>query len=80
MLVNKVDLLPYVEFDVDAAIGWARRVQPGIGVMRVSARTGVGFDAWLAWLERGVERARARAAIVASAPDASEPAPARRHA
>jgi len=80
MLVNKVDLLPYVEFDVDAAIGWARRVQPGIGVMRVSARTGEGFDAWLAWLERGVERARARAAIVASAPDASEPAPARRHA
>ena len=80
MLVNKVDLLPYVEFDVDAAIGWARRVQPGIGVMRVSARTGEGFDAWLAWLERGVERARSRAALAASTPRASEPAAERRPA
>jgi hydrogenase nickel incorporation protein HypB len=60
MLINKIDLLPYVDFDVDAAIGFARRVQPGIGVMRVSARTGEGFDAWLAWLERGVAAARAR--------------------
>jgi len=60
MLINKTDLLPYVDFDVDAAIAFARRVQPGIGVMRVSARSGEGFDAWLAWLERGVAAARAR--------------------
>jgi hydrogenase nickel incorporation protein HypB len=74
MLVNKVDLLPHVDFDVDGAIGWARRVQPGIGVMRISARTGEGFDAWLAWLERGVERARARAAAGATLSRAAEPA------
>jgi len=73
MLINKVDLLPHVEFDVDAAIGWARRVQPGIGVMRVSARTGEGFDGWLAWLARGVERARSRAAIGVSPPHAAAP-------
>jgi len=55
-------------------------VQPGIGVMRISARTGEGFDAWLAWLERGVERARTRAAVGASAPDAREPVPEHGHA
>jgi len=65
LLINKIDLLPYVDFDVDTAIGFARRVQPGIGVMRVSAKTGEGFDAWLAWLERGVAAARARGGAAA---------------
>jgi len=59
MLVNKVDLLPYVQFDVDTAVGYARRVRPGIDALRVSATTGDGFDAWLAWLERGVAAAKA---------------------
>jgi hydrogenase nickel incorporation protein HypB len=65
LLINKIDLLPYVSFDVDAAVDFARRVQPGIGVMRVSATTGEGFDAWLAWLERGVVAARARSGAAA---------------
>ena len=60
LLINKTDLLPYVDFDVDAAIGFARRVRPDIRVMRVSATTGEGFDDWLAWLEHGVNAARAR--------------------
>jgi hydrogenase nickel incorporation protein HypB len=60
MVIAKIDLLPHVDFDVEAAVDFARRVQPGIGVMRVSAKTGAGFDAWLAWLERGVAGARAR--------------------
>ncbi|HSQ70947.1 MAG TPA: GTP-binding protein, partial [Rubrivivax sp.] len=60
LLINKTDLLPYVDFDVDAAIEFARRVRPDIEVMRVSATTGEGFDAWLDWLERGVAAARAR--------------------
>ncbi len=60
LLINKTDLLPYVDFDVDAAIGYARRVRPDIEVMRVSATTGEGFEAWLAWLERGVLAARAQ--------------------
>ena len=58
MLVNKVDLLPYVEFDVDAAVACARRIRPGLEVLCVSATTGEGFAAWLAWLERGVASAR----------------------
>jgi hydrogenase nickel incorporation protein HypB len=59
MLVNKVDLLPYVQFDVDAAIACARRIRPGLEVICLSATTGDGFPAWLAWLERGVASARA---------------------
>ena len=59
MLVNKVDLLPYVQFDVDAAVAYARRIRPGLEVICVSATTGEGFAAWLAWLERGVASARA---------------------
>ena len=60
MLMNKCDLLPYVSFKVDAAIEFARRVNPGIEVIEVSATTGQGMDAWLAWLERGAASARVR--------------------
>jgi hydrogenase nickel incorporation protein HypB len=59
LLINKIDLLPYVTFNVDAAIGFAHQVRPGLEVMRVSAQTGEGFDAWLAWLERGATAAKA---------------------
>jgi len=58
MLMNKCDLLPYLSFKVDAAIEFARRVNPGIEVIEVSATTGQGMDAWLAWLERGAVEAR----------------------
>jgi hydrogenase nickel incorporation protein HypB len=60
MLVNKADLLPYVRFDVDAAIEIARRVRPGLEAIVVSATTGEGFESWLAWIERGVANAAAR--------------------
>ncbi|MCL2872893.1 MAG: hydrogenase nickel incorporation protein HypB [Betaproteobacteria bacterium] len=59
LLINKIDLLPYVDFDVERAIEYARRIQPKLTVMKVSATTGEGMDAWLAWLKRGVEAARA---------------------
>jgi hydrogenase nickel incorporation protein HypB len=58
MVVNKVDLLPYVEFDVDAAVTRARRIRPDLPVLAVSATTGEGFPAWLAWIEAGVTAAR----------------------
>ncbi len=60
LLVNKVDLLPYVAFDVAKAVEYARRVRPGLEAIEVSATTGAGFDAWLVWLGRGVAAARAR--------------------
>jgi len=52
MLLNKTDLLPHLDFDVEACIAYARRVNPDIEVIRVSARSGEGMDQWLAWLER----------------------------
>ncbi|WP_312979811.1 hydrogenase nickel incorporation protein HypB [Atlantibacter sp.] len=51
MLLNKVDLLPYLTFDLDACLASARAVNPDIEIMLVSATTGEGMDAWLAWLE-----------------------------
>jgi hydrogenase nickel incorporation protein HypB len=53
MLLNKVDLLPYLSFDVERCIDYARRVNPDIVVMRVSATQGDGMSEWLAWIERG---------------------------
>ena len=54
MLLNKCDLLPHLDFDVDKTIAFARQVNPGIEVMQVSAKTAQGMEAWLAWLEAGV--------------------------
>ncbi len=66
MVINKVDLLPYVEFDVDVAIANARRVRPGLPALRVSATTGLGMADWIAWIDAGCEGARtARDADVA---------------
>jgi len=54
MLVNKIDLLPYLDFDVARCIAAARRVNPAIEVIELSARTGQGMPAWLDWLEREI--------------------------
>jgi hydrogenase nickel incorporation protein HypB len=50
MVLNKTDLLPHVDFDVARCIEYARRVNPKIEVLLLSARTGQGMDAWLDWL------------------------------
>jgi len=50
MLLNKVDLLPYVDFDVAKCLEMARRVSPDISIFEISSRTGQGMDAWYAWL------------------------------
>jgi hydrogenase nickel incorporation protein HypB len=50
MLVNKVDLLPYVDFDVARCIDYARRANPKVEVLEISATTGDGMDAWYSWL------------------------------
>ena len=59
MVLAKIDLLPYVSFDVARCVEYARRVNPRIDVLQLSATSGTGMDAWLAWLERGVARAAA---------------------
>jgi len=51
MLLNKVDLLPYLNFDVEKCIAYAREVNPHIEVLLISATSGEGMDSWLNWLE-----------------------------
>jgi len=60
MVLNKIDLLPYLDFDVPKCIEYARRVNPGIEVLLVSAKTGAGMDAWLDWLLHPAEQAAAQ--------------------
>jgi hydrogenase nickel incorporation protein HypB len=50
MLLNKIDLLPHVRFDVDRCIAHAREVNSDIEVLQVSAETGQGMEAWYQWL------------------------------
>jgi hydrogenase nickel incorporation protein HypB len=56
-IINKIDLLPYVDFDVACAIAHAKEVNPTLAVLKLSARTGEGLDAWYAWLRKELERA-----------------------
>ena len=57
MLLNKIDLLPHLDFDVDAAIAFARRVNPQIRVIQLSATSGEGMDEWLQFLRDGLASA-----------------------
>ena len=50
MLLNKVDLLPYLEFDVDACVAAALRVNPRIQILKISSRTGEGLAALYDWI------------------------------
>jgi hydrogenase nickel incorporation protein HypB len=52
MILNKIDLLPYVPFKAELARECANRVHPGIEILEVSCTTGAGLDVWLAWLEK----------------------------
>jgi hydrogenase nickel incorporation protein HypB len=51
MVVTKTDLLPHLDIDVDRLIDNARRINPTIGVLKLSAKTGEGMDRWIHWLE-----------------------------
>ncbi|WP_428644149.1 hydrogenase nickel incorporation protein HypB [Roseibium sp.] len=51
LILNKTDLLPHLDFCVGTAVGNARRINPRIQVLQVSARTGQGLDGWLDWLD-----------------------------
>jgi hydrogenase nickel incorporation protein HypB len=60
VLLNKTDLLPHLDFDVEAAIANARKVNPAIKVLKVSARTGEGMDAWLRLAHGGARHGAGR--------------------
>jgi hydrogenase nickel incorporation protein HypB len=61
MILNKIDLLPHVDFDVSRAVANAAQVNPAITTLELSARTGEGLDGWYAWLRR--EAASVRDAV-----------------
>jgi len=61
VLIAKLDLLPHLDFDLAALVDNARRVNPRLDVIQVSARAGLGMPAWLAWLDAAAASARAAA-------------------
>jgi hydrogenase nickel incorporation protein HypB len=54
MIVNKIDLLPYVRFDTDACIAHARAVNPKLTIFQVSATSGQGLQGWYDWLRQQI--------------------------
>lgn len=55
-LLNKIDLLPYLDYDRDAAVGYIRKIHPQMPVFELSAKTEEGFDPWIDWLKDKVRR------------------------
>ncbi len=55
MLLNKTDLLPHLDFDMEKCKQFARRVNPDIIIFEVSARSGEGMQAWYQWLKTGTQ-------------------------
>lgn len=59
LIINKTDLLPYVDFDMDYFREGVEMLNPGLKTFAVSCKTGEGFEDWLAWLEEKVNETRA---------------------
>ena len=55
LLINKTDVLPYFDFDMDKVVEYAHRRNPRLEIFPVSAKTGEGMDAWCGWLRRQVK-------------------------
>lgn len=56
LLINKIDVLPYFDFDMDACSERVRKLNPDIKIIPVSARTGAGMDVWVNWLRDEVNK------------------------
>ena len=54
LIINKVDVLPYFDFDMDKVTEYARMRNPKLEIFPICARTGEGVDAWCDWLRRQV--------------------------
>ena len=54
LLLNKIDLLPYLDYDKASALRSIEQIHPGMPVFELSAKTGQGIDGWLAWLKAQV--------------------------
>jgi len=64
MILNKIDLLPYVPFKAELAREYARRIHPEIEIIETSAITGAGYSQWLGWMAARAEKKRASTAPI----------------
>ena len=55
LLINKIDVLPYFDFDLEKLTAYAHQRHPGLEIFPLSAKTGEGMDAWTDWLLRQVK-------------------------
>ena len=55
LLINKIDVLPYFDFDMDKVVQYAKMRNPDITIIPISAKTGEGIDAWCNWLKNEVQ-------------------------
>jgi hydrogenase nickel incorporation protein HypB len=65
MVLNKIDLLPYVPFDVTLARENAQRIHPGIEILEVSCLSGSGLEEWQGWLKQRLCRLRSEVSVPA---------------
>jgi len=56
LILNKMDLLEFVDFDVDKAIADARDLNPSLRVIKLSCKTGEGLDEWIKWIEESLKK------------------------
>ncbi len=54
LLINKIDVLPYFDFDLEACEKYVRRLNPNMKIIPISARTGEGIDEWANWLREQI--------------------------
>lgn len=55
LIINKIDVLPYFDFDMEKVVEYAHMRNPKLEVFKVSAKTGEGMEAWIQWLKTQVE-------------------------
>ena len=53
-IINKIDLLPYLEYDLEKAKGYAKQVNPELQFFEVSATKGQGMEDWIKWLSKNI--------------------------
>lgn len=54
LLINKIDVLPYFDFDMDACEKYVHRLNPNMKIIPISARTGEGIEEWAKWLREQI--------------------------
>ncbi|MGQ9617638.1 MAG: hydrogenase nickel incorporation protein HypB [Candidatus Aminicenantia bacterium] len=58
LIINKIDLLPYIDTDIDLLIKNAKEINPNLKIFKTSARTGEGIQEWTEWLSENIETKR----------------------